>query len=118
MEKYELTLNQEKEIKEIYYRIGEKLGVGEFLIKDKNLKIRIAKFILELIDQTVLELEDIEEVSYNIFGWFGKFNYNDELDEVLDIAGDLEGVSHVIGEPKEIFRRMRRIVEKYIDNKI
>lgn len=88
----ELNKEDKKELNEI----GKKLEYikkenPNFPIRDKNLKKRIAKICLKLIEKTPKNKILIMETSYIIAGNFVWFNYEDKLlDEVIEIAGDLE----------------------------
>ena len=82
-------------------------------VKNKKLKKRVAKICLKLIEETPSDKISMMEISYIITGKFIWFNYGDDLDEAIEIAGELElpeehvseDVLKMWGEMKEKFRR-------------
>ena len=95
-------------------KIIDKDENNNIVVKDKKLKKKIAKFLLKLVDETGNHEKLIQETSYIIAG-FMQFIFNDDLDKVTDIAGELElPKEHVSGDVFKMFKRMRNIIDKYL----
>jgi len=101
----------EKEIK----KIQEENKNLNLEIKDKKLKKRIAKICLKLIEETQKDKTSIMETSYLIAGSFLGSNYGDKLDEVVEIAGELElPEHHVSGGVLEMWEKMKNKFKLYL----
>jgi len=84
-------------------------------IKNKILKKRIAKFCLKLIEETPNNKTSIMETSYIITGGFIWNSYGDQLDEAVDIAGDLElPEQHVSGDVLKLWKKMKKKFKQYL----
>lgn len=84
-------------------------------IKNEEIKTKIAKACLSLIKDTPVTNQGIMETSYTITGKFGWCNYNDKLDEIMDIAGELElPEHHVSGDIQKMWKKMETILKEYI----
>lgn len=85
-------------------------------IGDKNLKRRIAKICLRLIEETSNNKTSIMKTSYIITGEFGGSNYEDKLDEIIDIASELElPEEHVTsGNVLDMWNKMKKIFKQYL----
>ncbi len=83
---------------------------------DEKLKKQIAKICLKLINETPNDKTSIMETSFIITGNFVWYIYDDELDEVVDIAGELElPEEHVSGKVLKMWFDMKRKLEKYLE---
>lgn len=84
-------------------------------ISDKELKKRIARICLKLIEETPKDKTSIMETSYIITGNFTWSNYGDKLDEAVEIAGELElPEHHVPGDVLQMWEKMKRIFKRYL----
>jgi len=87
------------------------------LVKDKELKKRVARCILRLVKRTGQHEELIQETSYVITGYFIGYRWGDDLGEVIGIAGELElPKEHVSGDIFEMFAEMKTMLERYISS--
>lgn len=115
-------LNEEdkKELKEIGKELEriKKSNKDLYLpIEDKTLKKRIVKICLKLIEETPKDKTSVMETSYLITGSFIWYNYGDKLDEVLDIAGELElPEEHVSEDVFKIWEKMKKKFKEYLKN--
>ncbi|MDP3882063.1 MAG: hypothetical protein Q8Q31_04280 [Nanoarchaeota archaeon] len=82
-----------KELSEIQKELAlavEKNEGSSKLIKDKAIKKRIARICLRLAEETPKQEISIMETSYIITGNFVYYNYDDPLDEIIDVFSELE----------------------------
>lgn len=83
-------------------------------VTDSPLKKKIAKFSLDLAEKTVRDKQEIMETSY-ILTSFGAYEFNDDLDKVFEISGDLElPEEHVPGNVFDLWDSLVEILESYI----
>ncbi len=93
----DLDEKDKKELEEIRKKLREiqdKNKNPNLPIKDKELKKRIAKICLKLIQKTPNDKTSIMKTSYIITGSFIWFNYGDKLNKAVEIAGELELPEH------------------------
>ncbi len=79
------------------------------------LKKRIGRYCFQLVEQTPEDKHLIRKTSYKITGLLGKYTYNDELDDIIDMFGELELLErHVSGkESLRLWRELKLRLEKY-----
>lgn len=112
----DLSKSDKKELKEIgedlenFRRQNPNIPIG-----DKNLKKRIVNLCLKLIEETPKNKIFIRETSYIITGNFVWFTYGDKLDEIMDIAGELElPEKYVSKDVFKLWEKMKKKLQKYI----
>jgi hypothetical protein len=99
-----------KELEEILEVVDEKS-----LVDNANLKIRIATICLELMDETPNDAASIMKTSSIITHNFVWYTYGDRLDEVMDLAGELElSEGTVAGNIQEKWSKARQILKEYL----
>ncbi len=113
-----LDEEDKKELDEIDEKL-KKIQYGNknsnFPIKDKELKKRIAKICLKLIEETSNDKTSIMETSYIITRSFIWGNYGDKLDEAIDIAGELELPEYqVSGDVLQMWKEMKKKFQQYL----
>jgi hypothetical protein len=85
-------------------------------IHDGKLKKRIAKLCLKLIDETPNDKAAMMETCHIITGNFMWRHYDDELEDAIDLAGELElPEEHVSGDVMEKWAEMKEKFKAYID---
>jgi len=116
----ELTVEEKEELEVLHKELSNIKDKGDnnvIQVEDKSLKKRLAKFCLQLIDETPINQNDkraIQETSYLISG-FMQYQFGDKLDEVFGIAGELElPEHHVSGNVIKMFNKIKRILKKYL----
>lgn len=84
-------------------------------ITDVALKRRVAGYFLEVVSETQEDDEgQRHETAYTIAG-FTRFEFDDELDDITTLAGQLELSSdYVEGDPQTQFQEMREMIEDYL----
>jgi hypothetical protein len=87
---------------------------SEIVIKDNSLKEKVAKFCLKLCNQTTDDLKDIAETSFNLVG-FMQFTFEDDLDKIFEMAGELEVPHHASSDPIKLFNEMKNRLSKYLE---
>ena len=115
------NLNEEdkKELNEIekeLEKIQDENKNSNLPINDKELKKRIAKICLRLIEETSKDKTSIMKTSYIITGNFIWNNYGNELDEAIGIAGELElPERHISGKTFQMWEKMKNIFQQYLE---
>ncbi len=113
-----LKIEDKEELDLLYKELNKIKDKNENNVKvvsDKKLKKRVAKFCLKLVNEAGDHEKSIQETAYTIAG-FMQFLFNDKLDEVASIAGELElPKSHVSGDVFKMFDKMKKMLEKYPD---
>ena len=94
----------------------EKVENGKpFPIEDNNIKKRIAGICLDIIEKTPKNKIAIMKTAYIITGFFIRFNYNDELGDIIEIAGGLElPEEHVSEDVFELWEKMKNMFKEYL----
>lgn len=83
-------------------------------VTDKKLKKRIAKICLKLVEETPDDKTSIMETAYIITGNFVWATYGDKLDEVMDLAGELELPGQQVSENvKKLWLKMKKKLQLY-----
>jgi len=108
-----LTRKQEITLEALLQDLREESPEGSKSLS-KNLKIRIARFILGLLEQTPASDEQIAEVCYSIMGWFGRFDLGHDLDTIVGLAGELETPHHASDNPQDLFQQMKQLTRLYL----
>jgi hypothetical protein len=110
----------EQELEEIGIQLEEIQDSNddpEITVEDAELKKRIARICLKLMNETPKDGVSMMETAYIITSNFVWATYGDELDEAMDIAGELElPEEHVSGEVQEMWDRMKKILEDYLES--
>ena len=112
-----LKSEDKEELKQIYIELQTYLKSNEndFLVKDNNLKIRIARICLKLIQETPKNKKAITGTSYVITGEFIWYKYGDQLDKAVTLAAELElPEQHVSGDVIKMWEEMKKIFYDYI----
>ncbi|MBX4211993.1 hypothetical protein KW787_00865 [Candidatus Pacearchaeota archaeon] len=96
--------------KEEFHRLHEELKEDV----DNKLKPRLAKFLLNIIKETPHHEENIRE-SARLIASFLAYTFDDQLDEALLLAGQIELPSHKREENTfAMWKKLREIIEKYV----
>ena len=102
-----------KEIKKELAVIKEEDPV--LFVTDRNLKLKIAKYVLEVMDRTPRERDMIVNVADMITNNFIWFNFEDELNEVFEDLEELElPEDEVEGNSIDIFEELIERLKKYL----
>lgn len=114
-----LTIEEKKELSVISGGLKGKAGMPEknkpLVINDWSAKKKLAEFLLKLAKK-VLKGDDLrlQNTCYLIAG-FMFYDFGDELDDVLGLAGVLElPRHHVDGNPEVLFDKLKNDLESYI----
>lgn len=112
----DLEEEDKKELEEIGKELEKYDKNQNVLIEDKNLKKRIARICLKLIEQTPHNKISIMETSYIIIGNFVWNTYGNKLDEAMDLAGELELPEEYVtsGSIFDLWNRMKEIFQQYL----
>ncbi len=109
--------NELDKLRQKLQRIEKEVGDPNFPIDDVDLKKRIAKVCLKLVEETPKDKTSIMETAYIIAGHFIWSVYGDDLDSAIELAGELElPEKHVDGDVFERWRELRGKFEKYLEN--
>jgi hypothetical protein len=96
-------------------KIEKEVGDPNFPIDDSDLKKRVAKVCLKLVEGTPKEKTSIMETANIITGHFIWSVYGDDLDSAIELAGELElPEKHVEGDVFEKWEELKEMFEKYI----
>ena len=114
----ELEESDKKEVKELETLLEKYSKKPNIRVENKEIKERIARICLKLINETPNDKVSIMETSYIITGYYTWCTYGDDLDKVVSIAGELEiPEEHVHGNVLKMWKEMKTKLEKYL-NKI
>lgn len=108
-----LTNKEKNELDNLLKQVSD---YDEAQIIDKSLKQKVAKFFLQLINKNYIENDKktIQEISY-IIAAFILYEFEDELDNITEIAGQLElPEDYISGDVIELFNKMKKMLEDYI----
>ncbi len=84
-------------------------------VTEDRLKKRIAKYSLEILDRTPREESSIMNVSHIVSDNFIWFNFEDELDEIMETLGELElPATQVSGDSFVMFEEVIENLRKYL----
>lgn len=118
-----LSLDDKKELLSITKLIRDKTGSGDKkkknakdrevtpVINDSSIKKKLANFFIKIINKTPNEDEKIQNTAYMMTG-FVFYDFDEQLDSILDKAGDLEITSGQ--EAKKLLLEIKSELEGYV----
>lgn len=106
-----------EEVQQLHHRLQNAVVIDDqnvSQVTDHALKRDLARFMFKVASAVEPDEVDFRRICYLLAG-FGKYWYSDDLDEVTSIAGDLElHEEHVPGDIPKMFRRMKKVLKKYV----
>jgi len=85
------------------------------IIKEKEIKQRLAKLCLKLVNETPLDYVSIQETSYILTG-FIFYHFDDELDDIISNFGELELPKDLVdGDVFKRWEENKKLIENYLE---